>query len=145
MNQLRRILYPALDSLGRQVNRPLIRDKTNRTDELIAELDTTVGKVHDVLSNSRFRPHNLLSTLKYIESDEARHYESSSWVLYPRGLFAPGESQYHLWVVPVDEKIRIYGHREWSIVYPRMHMSDTARTPADPDGYIQRALDPILS
>ena len=120
MSQLKTTLYPVLHPLFAKHGRPLLREKTESTDELVAVYDS-MHTVVDALKQSNFTPHTYLSTLKFVEVAGDRYYESSSWVYLPNGLF--GEYQYHVYIIPVDDKIRVYAHREAPWIQFRKHQN----------------------
>jgi hypothetical protein len=137
-NSLKRAVYPVLDGFFTKRGRPLTRDKSDSTDELIAVYDTQ-QKVRDALAESRFKKHTWLSTLKYVQIEGERYYESSSWVYLPDGLF--GEYQYHVYIIPVEDKTRVYAHREAPWIQVKKHQNASEyQTAGDPDGVVSDVL-----
>ena len=138
MSQLKTTLYPVLHPLFAKHGRPLLREKTDSTDELVAVYDS-MHTVVDALKQSEFRTHTWLSTLKYCEIEGERYYESSSWVYLPDGL--TGKYQYHVYLIKVEEKVRVYAHREAPWIQFRKHQNAAEyQTPGDPDGLVADAL-----
>jgi len=137
MSQLKRTLYPAIHPYT-QSFRPLVRDKTDREDELVAVYDRErYTDVVDSLRESRFSRNTWLSTCKYVEIDGTRYYESDSFVWFQNGPFQYG--QQHCYVVPVGDKVRVYNHKEWPIFRPVKHQSGK-REAGDVDGVVQEII-----
>jgi len=105
MSSLKRSLYPLIHPYT-QSFRALIRDKSDRTDELVAVYDR--ARYDEVISNlqaSQFKRHTWFATLKYVDVDRERYYESDSFVWYQNGPFQYG--QQHCYLICVEDKVRV--------------------------------------
>jgi len=137
MSSLKRSLYPLIHPYTKSF-RALIRDKSDRTDELVRVYDRErYTDVVDALSGSKFSRNTWLATLKYVEIDGTRYYESDSFVWFQNGPFSYG--QQHCYLIPVEDKVRVYNHKEWPIFRPVKHQSGK-REPGDVDGVVTEAL-----
>jgi len=134
MSNLKRILYPLLDTPFRRFGRPLTRDKTDAGEELEVYNRSQLDAVHAALRNSPFHRHTWLSTLKYIKLDGQKHYEISSWVYWPEGFNS--EWQTHVYVIPVGDVVKVYAHYEKSIFRPSEHQNAAFQESGDPQNHV---------
>ena len=135
MSRLKRLVYPIVDPILRGFGRPAIRDKTDSVDELVKVYPKErYNEVRDALKKSQFHRHTWFSTLKYVEVDGQRYYESSSWVYWPNGIGS--ENQIHVYLIIVGDKLRVYAHKEKSIFRPMKHQDSEFQIPGDPDGKV---------
>jgi hypothetical protein len=81
---------------------------------------------------------NLLSTLKYRDTQSGRSWEVASWVRHD------GESQHHVYVFRAERVLSVYGHRETSFLHDAAghegHGDDPHYAPGDPED----RLTPVL-
>lgn len=134
----RRIVYEAADSLLRPIGRPTIREKG--TADYVTTAHATPDAIERVFHNAGFQ-RNLLSTRKYREDHGGgRQWAVGSWVLDPLDT----NWQYHIFLFPSPNGgCDIYGHREASVTEPAAHSGGDELRHGDPNGRVRGLLSEV--
>jgi hypothetical protein len=125
-NILRRTILPCLHPYF-QDDRPLIREKTDKTKERTGSTEKSISQIATDLRENGF-VQNPISTLKYLETADGRVYESLSMVCFSDDY----RMQTHVYVFDTGQKREIYAHYEPSIFRPEEHQGGESLTPGDP-------------
>ncbi len=136
-------LYPLLDPPGGKSKfvRKLTREKQAAGREYVGTVRSDESTLRDALESAGYRYGHLFSTVKYVETDTGY-----SWELFnlAKNRFNPGcgECQHHCYTFEGSEnRIHLHHHREYPIVRPVKHQSNTLRTAGDPDHVLRDALE----
>jgi hypothetical protein len=138
-NRVRRAVLPNL-SPERVPFRdaPLVRDKTHAREEFIGVTHDSLADCERALHDMGYR-RNLLSTLKYRDTQSGRSWEVASWVRHD------GESQHHVYVFRAERVLSVYGHRETSFLHDAAghegHGDDPHYAPGDPESRLTPLLE----
>jgi len=131
----RRALWRLLHPLASRLGRPLLRDKTDRRDELIASVDVDRRALLRVLWRHGFR-WNPTSTVKFRRVDGDRQFALS--VVHRRRFDADWQQDVHIF--RTREGWDVLGHWEPSVTDPTDHVGGGEQRPGDPEGVVREAL-----
>lgn len=129
LNNGRRTVLPALDAVSRTLlERPLQRDKTDRDDEHMLDIEAELGVIERHLWDAGYR-RNALSTLKYIQEDDEIRWEQSSLARF-------GDEWMHhafMFALPDRTGYALYHHKEYHYLHDARKHQHGERFPGDPD------------
>jgi len=138
-NRIRRALLPNINPARVPFrDGPLTRDKTHARREFIGVSHDSLTALERALYAEGYR-RNVLSTLKYRDTQSGRQWEVASWVRHD------GETQQHIYLFRADRVISVYGHRETSFLHDAAghegHGDDTHYAPGDPENRLASVLE----
>lgn len=144
-NRVRRVLWPALDPLGRRLGqqligrpRPFVREKDRA--EYVCSVNCSKRELQQALHDYGYR-RNLLSTLKFnLNPDSTKSWERGSWAYRTR---LRDKWMHHCYFFKADERgytYHLHHHKEVNYLNsPRGHMGEQ-RIPGDPHSHLIQAL-----
>lgn len=130
---IRTVVFRLLDPLARQRGRPLVRDKTDATEEAQTERlsNVTNQELAKALWDAGYR-WNPIATKKYRDTEHGRQWSFLS-VAY-RDSVTDGQ-QHHVYAFRnPDGTVDLYAHREPSITDPEDHHGGNELEAGDPAG-----------